>query len=192
MANDPGPMLQYRLFDTSLGQCGVAWSERGLARLQLPEATPAATEARLQARAAAVPARKLPAAVADTIAQLRAYFSGSRVDFAAVALDLGAVGDFYRSIYAAARCVGWGQTASYGELAKRAGFPGAARGVGQAMRRNPVPIIIPCHRILASGKKVGGFSAFGGRATKERLLALEGVGPAGSHPVLPNLMAPLR
>ena len=82
---------------------------------------------------------------------------------------------FYVEIYAAARRVGWGETATYGELARQAGAPGAARAVGQAMARNPVAVIIPCHRILASGNKVGGFSAFGGAVSKQRLLGLEGV-----------------
>ena len=82
---------------------------------------------------------------------------------------------FYVRVYEIARQIGWGETATYGELAARVGSPGAARGVGQALSRNPVAVIIPCHRILASGNKVGGFSAFGGTVSKERLLALEGV-----------------
>jgi len=82
---------------------------------------------------------------------------------------------FYVRVYEIARQIGWGETATYGELAARVGSPGAARGVGQALSRNPVAVIIPCHRILASGNKVGGFSAFGGSVSKERLLALEDV-----------------
>ena len=78
--------------------------------------------------------------------------------------------------YAAARQVGWGRTTTYGALAKELGAgPEAARDVGQAMANNPVALIIPCHRVLAAGGKVGGFSAPGGTATKIRMLALEGV-----------------
>ena len=106
---------------------------------------------------------------------LERYFAGERIDFASVALDLGGVGPFHRAIYDATRSLGWGQTATYGDLARQAGSPGAARAVGQAMGHNPVPIIIPCHRVLAAGRKIGGFSAYGGALTKERLLALEGV-----------------
>ena len=74
------------------------------------------------------------------------------------------------------RRVGWGQTTTYGALAKEVGVgPEAARDVGQAMAKNPVPLIIPCHRVLAAGGKLGGFSAPGGSATKQRMLELEGV-----------------
>ena len=80
-----------------------------------------------------------------------------------------------RSIYDALRAVAWGETVTYGELARRAGAPGAAQDVGVAMARNPVPLIIPCHRVLAAGGKLGGFSAPGRTIAKERMLALEGV-----------------
>ena len=83
---------------------------------------------------------------------------------------------FVGQIYAATRKVGWGETTTYGSLAKSLGAgPEAARDVGEAMAKNPVPLIIPCHRVLAAGGKVGGFSAPGGSATKTRMLELEGV-----------------
>jgi methylated-DNA-[protein]-cysteine S-methyltransferase len=97
------------------------------------------------------------------------------VDFSTVALDLSDVPPFFRKIYGTARNVGWGETTTYGVLARQVGVPGAARAVGQSMARNPVAIIIPCHRVLASGNRVGGFSAFGGTFAKAHLLALEGV-----------------
>ncbi|WP_037170968.1 MGMT family protein, partial [Rhizobium sp. Pop5] len=79
-------------------------------------------------------------------------------------------------IYAAARRVGWGHTTTYGALAKELGVgPEAARDVGQAMAKNPVALIIPCHRVLAAGGKIGGFSAPGGSSSKARMLELEGV-----------------
>ena len=108
------------------------------------------------------------------------------IDFADVALDLGSVGDFQRRIYDATRALVWGQTATYGDLARQAGSPGAARAVGQAMGHNPVPIIVPCHRVLAAGRRIGGFSAYGGALTKERLLAMEGI-HLGGTPLLPGL-----
>jgi methylated-DNA-[protein]-cysteine S-methyltransferase len=166
---------RYCLFATDFGPVGVAWSERGLTYLQLPEADTAATEARLSRRAGSSQRATPPSPVAQAIVLLERYFAGERVDFADVDLDLTGVAPFYREIYAAARLIGWGETATYGDLARQIGSPGAARGVGQAMSRNPVAVIIPCHRILASGNKVGGFSAFGGAASKQRLLALEGV-----------------
>jgi methylated-DNA-[protein]-cysteine S-methyltransferase len=116
---------------------------------------------------------------------LERYFEGERIDFGGVALDLSGVGSFQRAIYDAARALAWGETATYGDLARQAGSPGAARAVGQAMGHNPVPIIIPCHRVLAAGRKIGGFSAHGGALTKQRLLAMEGV-HLGGTPLLPG------
>ena len=176
---------RYCLFDTALGPFGIAWSDRGLSRLQLPEAERAATEKRL--RAAASPG-KAPPWAGQVIAGIRRYLAGERVDFASAAIDLAAVGEFRRAVYEAARAVGWGQTASYGELAHRIGFPWGARAVGQALARNPVPLVVPCHRILTHDRRIGGFSAYGGIVTKQRLLALEGV-HVGT-PMLPGLADP--
>ena len=178
----------HHLFSTRLGACGIGWSGRGVTRVQLPERNPDATERRLRGRPADSGAGKPPAPVRQAIAMLERYFAGERVDFASVALDLNGVGPFHRKIYEAARLLDWGQTATYGELARQVGSPGAARAVGQAMGHNPVPIIIPCHRVLAAGRKIGGFSAYGGAVTKERLLALEGVHLGDGTPMLPGLL----
>src|SRR5262249_10628336 len=112
--------------------------------------------------------------VAEVVAAAKRYFEGEATDFSNVTLDLGGQDAFFRQIYAAARRVGWGHTTSYGILAKELGAgPEAARDVGEAMAKNPVPLIIPCHRVLAAGGKVGGFSAPGGAAAKIRMLKLE-------------------
>jgi methylated-DNA-[protein]-cysteine S-methyltransferase len=184
----PKAREHYHVFDTGLGPCGIAWSERGMTRLQLPERTRSATERRLRARPVECGAGVPPPSILQAIASLERYFVGERVDFSIVALDLRAVGPFHRKVYDAARSLGWGQTATYGDLARQAGSPGAARAVGQAMGHNPVPIIIPCHRVLASGRKIGGFSAFGGALTKQRLLALEGVHLGDGTLLLPGLL----
>ena len=176
---------RYCLFDTALGSFGVAWNDRGLSRLQLPEADGAATEKRL--RRSASPGETPPWAE-QAIAGIRRYLAGDRVDFASVAIDLADVGEFRRAVYEAARAVGWGQTASYGEVARRIGFPWGARAVGQALARNPMPIVVPCHRILIHDRRIGGFSAYGGTLTKLRLLALEGV-HVGT-PMLPGMVEP--
>jgi methylated-DNA-[protein]-cysteine S-methyltransferase len=180
-------MTHYCLFDTAIGPCGLAWSERGLTRLQLPESDRGATERRLRAGAAGA-TQATPAAIDQLIADIQDYMSGRSVDFTAVATDLTDVGPFEQKIYATARQVRWGQTLSYGELARQIGSPGAARAVGQALGRNPVPIVIPCHRILAKGGRIGGFSAHGGSVTKERLLALEGVRVDAGTPLLPGFV----
>ena len=117
-----------------------------------------------------------PAHVMVAVDAAKRYFEGEQIDFSDLQLDLGGQDEFFKQIYAAARRVGWGQTTTYGALAKQVGVgPEAARDVGQAMAKNPVPLIIPCHRVLAAGGKLGGFSAPGGSATKQRMLELEGV-----------------
>src|ERR1700738_3657127 len=100
------------------------------------------------------------------------YFEGEETDFSRFRLDLGEQDPFFEQIYAAARRVGWGHTTTYGTLAKELGAgPEAARDVGQAMAKNPVALLIPCHRVLAAGGKIGGFSEQGGSAGKIRLRA---------------------
>ncbi len=162
----------YALFDTAFGVCGVAWNLRGLTAVQLPEADPAVSRARLERRGAR-PVRPGSRATA-AIECMRAYFAGEEVGFGQVAIDFPA--DFSGErcgIYQVTRALRWGETASYGEVARRAGIPGGARLVGQAMAKNPLPIVVPCHRVLAAGGRIGGFSAYGGTLTKERLLTLE-------------------
>ena len=181
--------MSYSLFETDIGVCGIAWSENGVTRMQLPQADADAAERRLRANGAGDPARPSPA-VQAAIAQIVRYARGERADFAAVTLDLAGAAPFERSVYDVARAVGWGETITYGEIARRIGAPREAQAVGQALGHNPIPIIIPCHRVVASGGKLGGFSAFGGRFTKDRLLALEGIGRAGDEPLLPGIVAP--
>ena len=166
----------FHLFDTTLGLCGVAWNGRGLVAVQLPEKDRAATERRLATKSQGTPAQP-PAWVAVLIDDIRKYCAGEKIDFSAIAVDLGAMDDFRQKLYTALREVAFGGTITYGELAKRLDLPGweGARDVGEAMGRNPMPIVIPCHRVLAAGNKPGGFSAYGGTTTKKKLLALEGV-----------------
>ena len=176
--------LRYCLFPTAIGDCGIAWSERGVTRLQLPESDRAATERRLKARAAGAEAGDPPAPILAVIADIQRYARGERVDFSAIAVDMPEIEPLRRDVYAVARSIGWGETASYGEIARRIGAPDA-REVGQALSRNPVPIVVPCHRVLASDGRLHGFSAYGGLLTKERLLSLEGFG--ADAPRLPGL-----
>jgi methylated-DNA-[protein]-cysteine S-methyltransferase len=184
---------RYCLFDTAFGPCGIAWNERGVVRLQLPESDRAATERRLKARSGGVPAEPTTRMM-EAIADIQRYMRGTRVDFTAVPLDVVVDEPFRRRVYEALRLVPWGETVTYGDLARRVGAAGQAREVGQVMGRNPVPVIVPCHRVLAAGNKAGGFSAYGGTFTKERLLALEGVtvGVEADAPALPGILAPQR
>lgn len=160
--------------DTELGTLAFAWSGSGLTQLSLPARDRRSTLARLGAVAGDL--ADLPEWLAPLRNALRRYAGGGREDFRDVMVDLSAVREPFRlAIYAAARKLGHGETTTYGELAAAAGYPGMARETGAALGTNPVPLVVPCHRILAAGGKIGGFSAPGGAATKLRLLALEGV-----------------
>jgi methylated-DNA-[protein]-cysteine S-methyltransferase len=164
----------YALFDTAIGSCAVAWGERGLLGVQLPEKDAARTRARMRRRFPRASEMTPPAQVQRVIDDIVALVGGEAVDFSAVALDMEGVPAFHRRVYDVARTISCGATLTYGEIAKRLGVPAEARDVGEAMGRNPFPIIVPCHRVLAAGGKLGGFSAPGGVATKRRLLAIEG------------------
>jgi methylated-DNA-[protein]-cysteine S-methyltransferase len=165
----------YCVFETAAGFCAIAWSDAGIARFHLPTSTAEATERSLLRRLVDAERATPSAAVNAVIEAAKRYFAGEKVDFSNVSLDLHGQDKFFLDIYAAARRIGWGQTTTYGSLAKELGAgPEAARDVGQAMARNPVPLIIPCHRVLAAGGKLGGFSAPGGSTTKQRMLEMEG------------------
>ncbi|MCX8280225.1 methylated-DNA--[protein]-cysteine S-methyltransferase [Phyllobacterium sp. 0TCS1.6C] len=166
----------YLIFETSGGHCGIAWNARGITRFQLPTKSAEATERLLLRRVEGASRAAATAEIAHVVQAVRRYFDGQPVDFSGATLDLEEQDDFFRRIYAAARQVGWGRTTTYGALARELGAgPEAARDVGQAMARNPVALIIPCHRVLAAGGKLGGFSAPGGATAKQRMLELEGV-----------------
>jgi len=166
----------YCVFDTALGPCGVAWSTLGLTKLQLPESDRTATEKRLRSATTRPAAGEPSPSICAAITQIQDFLAGREIDFSTISLDLKDTDAFRRKIYQLARSIGWGQTATYGHLARLAGSPEAARDVGQALGRNRIPLVIPCHRILASGNRIGGFSAYGGTLTKRYLLALEGHG----------------
>jgi methylated-DNA-[protein]-cysteine S-methyltransferase len=182
---DPGT-VSFALFETAIGSCGVAWSERGIVGVQLPEGNERATRSRLRRRfpdaCEAVP----PAHVERVISDVVALLGGERRDLRQAVLDQAAVPDFNRRVYDVARSIPAGSTWSYGEVAARLGDRSLARDVAQALGQNPFPIIVPCHRVMAAGGKTGGFSAPGGVRTKLRLLSIERAQPGG-----PSLFADL-
>ncbi|MDR3475798.1 MAG: methylated-DNA--[protein]-cysteine S-methyltransferase [Devosia sp.] len=167
-------MLEYCLIASGFGAVGLAWSDRGLVRLQLPDIDAASTQQRLTRHLEAVEAHP-PEWLAGTVVRLQRYFAGCPTDLADCPLDLDGVPAFHRRLYLEMLKLHWGETITYGELAARAEAPGAAQSVGRAMGSNPLPVIVPCHRVLASGNRMGGFSAPGGTKTKLRLLELEGI-----------------
>jgi methylated-DNA-[protein]-cysteine S-methyltransferase len=118
-------------------------------------------------------AGELPVWVAELIDKLRRYAEGESVDFTSVPLALDHLTSFARHVVAACRRIPWGQTRTYGELAVECGSPGAARAVGSVMAKNRYPLIVPCHRVLAAGGELGGYSAPDGLKMKQRLLGME-------------------
>lgn len=169
------PGSRYALFPSPIGAVGIAWGPNGVRGVQLPERDARATRARLRARFPDAAMARPPRAVARAVHGIAAILAGRTHDLSEVALDLAGITPFRSKVYALTREIPPGTTATYGELAARAGSPGAARAVGQAMAGNPFPILVPCHRVLAADGSPCGFSAGGGVATKLRLLAIEGV-----------------
>lgn len=173
----------YLLFETAGGHCAIAWSAIGVVRFQLPGKDADATRRLLLRRLPAAEPGEPPPAIAAAVSAIGRYFSGEAVDFTGVCVDLSGQPPFFKAIYDAVRRVRWGETITYGALARQLGAgPEAARDVGQAMANNPVALIIPCHRVLAAGGKIGGFSAPGGASSKLKMLALEGVSITAPEP----------
>ena len=173
----------FALFDTPLGPCGIAWGARGVIGIQLPEGSEARTRARVAKRFPGAIETRPPGEMKAAIDAIGALLRGEPVDLSKIVLDMENVSEFHRRVYEAARSIAPGETLAYGELASRLGAPGAARSVGQALGRNPFPIVVPCHRVLAASGKLGGFTANGGVATKLRMLVIEGA-RRGAEPAL--------
>jgi methylated-DNA-[protein]-cysteine S-methyltransferase len=175
------------LFDTPIGACGMAWNANGITGLQLPSTNADATRARLQKRWPGAVESPPPAGVQRAIDRVLALLSGEPVDLADLPVDLAEAPDFHRKVYEVARTIPPGQTMTYGEIAKRLGVPHESREVGQALGRNPIAIIVPCHRVLGADGKMGGFSASGGVATKRRILEIEGAAALSAGPLFEQL-----
>ncbi|MFC7486777.1 methylated-DNA--[protein]-cysteine S-methyltransferase [Knoellia sp. CPCC 206453] len=168
----------YALFPTAIGTCAVAWrdsdSDSGIVRVLLPGESDDAVRAQMSRDRPTAHEQAPPTAVAEAVARMSALMDGAQDDLADLHLDWSGVSDFHRRVYEIARAIEPGTTLTYGEVARRLGEPGAAQAVGQALGRNPFPIVVPCHRVLAAGGKPGGFSAPGGAQTKLRMLVIEG------------------
>jgi len=164
----------FAFFETAIGTCAIAWTERGVAGVQLPEGHESETRARIQRRTRGGVESDPPPDVCKAVDGIIALLAGRPDDLAYVVLDLDGLPNFNRRVYDVARTIAPGHTWTYGEIAVRIGHLGDARAVGQALGRNPYPIVVPCHRVLAANGRLGGFSAHGGVATKLRLLEIEG------------------
>ncbi|WP_257170546.1 methylated-DNA--[protein]-cysteine S-methyltransferase [Bradyrhizobium sp. SRS-191] len=164
----------YTLFETEIGTCAVAWGPRGINAVQLPMGGVAQIRTRMQQRYPGIVDAEPSQHVQRVIERIKALLAGEPDDLSDVDLDLDGVSAFQRGVYDIARRIPPGQTLTYGDIAKQLGGVELSREVGQALGRNPCPIVVPCHRVLAAGNKPGGFSANGGVDTKLKMLAIEG------------------
>jgi methylated-DNA-[protein]-cysteine S-methyltransferase len=174
----------YLIFETAGGFCGITWNGVGITRLQLPTRSAKATERILQRRVPdAEPGAPTPE-VAEAVVAVKRYFEGEETDFSGFRLDLGEAGPILRARVcggATGRVGPHDDLWRFGEGTRR--WAGSRPRFGQPMARNPVALIIPCHRVLAAGGKVGGFSAPGGSAAKIRMLEPERIHVEPPRPV---------
>jgi methylated-DNA-[protein]-cysteine S-methyltransferase len=171
MAKKPQPVY-YTVFKTEWGYFGLAATEDGLVRTHLPQPNPEKVKSSLLKN---FPAARYKRRLFNAIQQqIIAYFRGTCLNFPAdVPLVLDRFGPFTKRVLLACRKIPFGQTVSYLELAKKIRCPAGSRAVAGALAKNPLPLIIPCHRVICSDGKIGGFSAPGGITLKKRLLQLE-------------------
>ena len=163
--------IKYTIFKIKWGYFGLVGTEYALCRTQLPGPKREKIKSLLL--------KNMPAAQFDKSFfrplqdQINVYFEGAYVDFKNIPIELEGFSSFLGSVLTACRNVGFGRTITYGGLAKKIGRPAAARAVGNALAQNPLPLIIPCHRIIRGDGKIGGFSAAGGTDLKAKLLKHE-------------------
>jgi methylated-DNA-[protein]-cysteine S-methyltransferase len=166
--------LGYCLFPTAIGVCGIVWSRRGIVRLDLPDAKPGATRSRLRRRYPGCPEQEPPQDVAAIVAAVGDHLEHGDSDLASFPIDLDGVTGFERRVYMETRRIPVGSTRTYGHIARAIGVPDGSQAVGRALAANPIALLVPCHRVVAAGGEIGGFSAGGGATTKRRILRIEG------------------
>jgi len=183
----------YTIFDSPIGRCALLWRGGLIVGASLPASSDEALRRSLERRFAGSTEAEPPAAIAAAVAALVRLLSGQAEDLRHVEIDLAGLPDFQRDVLELTRAIPAGETRTYGEIAASLGSPGAARAVGRALGANPIPIVIPCHRVLAAGGRSGGFSAPGGASTKLRILEIERArrgGDAGLFEHLPLAISP--
>ena len=173
------PTRSFALFATALGTCAIAWNEIGVTAVWLPEDNAEALRRKVARRCAGARQIEPSGAIADAVEAITRLLAGERVDLTDVVIDSAGIDDFDRRVYAVTRTIAPGRLLTYGEVATRVGVDATARAVGQSLGRNAMPIVVPCHRVVATGGGLGGFSAPGGTDTKRRMLAIEDAHPSG-------------
>jgi len=153
--------------ETTIGTCGLVWHEAGLTAFRLPDDT--------ETSESSIRAEKIPEWIQNIVSRVQRHLAGDWQDFSDLKYDFTSTGDFPRQVYDATLQIKSGATCSYGDIARALNRPlEISRAVGTALGANPWPLLIPCHRVVASNGKMTGFSGPGGIKTKLRLLALEG------------------
>ena len=173
------PTRSFALFATALGTCAIAWNEIGVTAVWLPEDNAEALRRKVARRCAGARQIEPSGAIADAVEAITRLLAGERVDLTDVVIDSAGIDDFDRRVYAVTRTIAAGRVLTYGEVTARVGADATARAVGPSLGRNAMPIVVPCHRVVATGGGLGGFSAPGGTATKRRMLAIEDAHPSG-------------
>jgi methylated-DNA-[protein]-cysteine S-methyltransferase len=166
-------VIRFAAFETPLGLCAIAWRGDVIVGTALPAPKGQATLHHLQRRFPESEEAAVSEQVRKIIQRIVALLSGEPQDLSSIPVAFDEASEFERRVYAAASAIPVGETRTYGQIAASVGEPGAARAVGRALGRNPVPIIVPCHRVLAADGRTGGFSAPGGVSTKMKLLEIE-------------------
>lgn len=161
------------IFGTPIGPCGIAWDAGKIIGVEIGDADEGETRYRLQSRFATAETSSAPDYVSEAINKVQLLLDGGDPDFSQTPLALDQVPDLNRKVYEILLELKAGETITYGTIARRLGDVSLSQAVGYALGKNPFPIIVPCHRVLGSNGKVGGFSAAGGTATKLRLLNIE-------------------
>jgi methylated-DNA-[protein]-cysteine S-methyltransferase len=187
-SDDSRRVPRYAITATALGAFGVAWSDNGILRTWMHARTVESTRSIIRRAFPRAAAAAPPATIADTIADVACLLDGGLRDLTAAELDMSSIPDFDRRVYEVTRTISPGTTMTYGAIASALGEePMRARDVGQALARNPFAPIVPCHRVVAAGGRLGGYSAPGGVATKRRLLEVEGAAVVAPDPRQPGL-----
>jgi methylated-DNA-[protein]-cysteine S-methyltransferase len=168
-----GSATRFALFGTALGDCALAWNEIGLTGVWLPETSADRLRWRVLRREPQANDAAPAGPVAAAVAAMTRLVGGERLDLLEIELDESSLTPFDRRVYTAARAIVPGRVVTYAMLAAQVGGLADARAVGQSLGRNPFPIVVPCHRIVAAHGALGGFSAPGGAKTKRRLLTIE-------------------
>ncbi|MFS2325867.1 methylated-DNA--[protein]-cysteine S-methyltransferase [Brucella sp. H1_1004] len=161
------------IFETPIGPCGIAWDTDKIIGVEIGDLDESETRYRLRSRFSDADEATPPAYVSAAIDKVRALLEGGNPDFSQTPLALDPLPELNRKVYEILLALKAGETITYGAIARRLGDVSLSQAVGYALGKNPFPIIVPCHRVLGSNGKVGGFSAAGGTATKLRLLNIE-------------------